>query len=873
MDKFTEIGKKWQEKWEKFKVFKVDNDSTKEKFYNLEMFPYPSGEGLHVGHSRNYAIGDVYARYKRLKGFNVLYPMGFDAFGLPAENAAIKAKIHPKEYTDKAIKNFISQLKALGNSYDWDREVRTCDVNYYRWNQWLFLKFFDLGLVERKEAPVNWCNGCNTVLANEQVEDGLCWKCGNKVEIKNLEQWFLRITKYAEELLDDIKKLDGWPEKIKVMQENWIGKSEGTLLDFKLKDSEEKIQVFTTRPDTLWGVTYMVYAPEHPRVKELVKGTEYEDKVKKFVDKVALEDRYSRTAEDKEKEGLFIGRYAVNPVNDEVVPIYIANFVLPDYGTGVVMAVPAHDQRDFEFAKKYKIPIKVVISPEDYDLDPENMVRAYVEKGKIVNSDERFNGSTNFEAISGINHYLEEMGFGKRTVQYKLRDWLISRQRYWGTPIPMIKCGECGYLPVDEKDLPVKLPLDVQFGSGGNPLLGNKDFVNVKCSKCGKDAKRETDTMDTFFDSSWYFLRYCNNKFEGAFEDKSVEYWMPVDQYIGGAEHAVLHLLYARFFVKALRDMGKLHFDEPFLKLFTQGMVYKDGDKMSKSKGNVVSQDEMIEKYGVDSVRMFLLSLAHPGKTVEWSDKGIEASYRFLKKVYGLKDKAKSETNDYDKHLESKVNKLIMEVVENIESFNYNIAIIKIMEFVNFLSKVKRDVSSNVFEDAFKKFLIVFSPFAPHICEELYEYHDEGYVSLSSYPEVDESKIDEKLEKEEDFVSGLFSDVHAVLKLVKVDPKKIKLFIADEWKYDLFKNFKKVNSREMKEVMSKVMIKGKEKEVAKLVPMLIKKGVNSVLDREVELKLLETNKRSLEKEFKLDVEILKEDNGKAIPFKPAILIE
>ncbi|MAF51163.1 MAG: leucine--tRNA ligase [Nanoarchaeota archaeon] len=875
MGKFTEIGKKWQEKWDKYKVFKVDNNSKKEKCYVLEMFPYPSGKGLHVGHSRNYAIGDVYARFKRLKGFNVLYPMGFDAFGLPAENAAIKANVHPKEYTEKAVKNFTSQLKSLGNSYDWDREVRTCDVSYYKWNQWIFLKLFNAGLIERKEAPVNWCNSCGTVLANEQVEDGSCWKCHNEVEIKNLEQWFLKITDYADELLESIKELEGWPGKIKTMQENWIGRSEGTLVNFKLKDSEEEIQIFTTRPDTLWGVTYMVYAPEHPKVMELVEGTEYEDKVKKFVDNVALGDRYSRTDDDKEKMGMFIGRYGINPVNNEIIPIYIANFVLPDYGTGVVMAVPAHDQRDFEFAKKYNIPIKIVIEPEEYSLDAETMIKAYVEEGKIVNSDEKFNGSTNLEAIGGINHYLEELKIGEVTTQYKLRDWLISRQRYWGTPIPMIKCDECGYVPVDEEDLPVKLPLDVKFTGEGNPLLGSKEFVDVKCSKCGKDAKRETDTMDTFFDSSWYFLRYCNNKFEeGAFDRKDMDYWMPVDQYIGGAEHAVLHLLYARFFIKAFRDLKLLNFDEPFSKLFTQGMVYKDGAKMSKSEGNVVNQDDMVEKYGVDSVRVFLLGLAHPSKTVEWGDEGIEASFRFLSRVYGLKDKVKEESKDYEKHLESKINKLIKEVEENIEEFNYNIALIKIMEFVNYLSKIKGNVSLEIYNDAFKKFLVVFSCFAPHLCEELYEHHDEGYVSLAKWPEVIENKIDLSLEKEEDFISGIVSDVHAVLKLVKIEPKKIKLIVADSWKYELFKNFKEVGSRDMKEVMGKVLIEGREKEISKLVPSLIKKGIDEVLlEREKEVELLERNKRMLEKEFKLEVEVLEDDNGKALPLKPAIIIE
>ncbi|MBS3156759.1 leucine--tRNA ligase [Candidatus Woesearchaeota archaeon] len=876
MVQFLEIDKKWQEKWDKYKVFKVDNNSKKKKSYVLEMFPYPSGQGLHMGHSRNYAIGDVYARYKRLKGFNVLYPMGFDAFGLPAENAAIKEKTHPKEYTDKAIKNFTSQLKALGNSYDWDRVIKTCDVNYYKWNQWLFLKFYEQGLVERKKANVNWCDSCGTVLANEQVEEGNCWRCHNPVEIKPLEQWFLKITKYADELLKDIKKLDGWPEKIRIMQRNWIGRSHGTFVNFKLKDSKEIIQVFTTRPDTLWGVTFLVYAPEHPKVLEMVKGTKYEDKVKKFIEKVSKEDKYSRTADDKEKEGIFIGRYGINPVNNETVPIYTANFVLAEYGTGAVMAVPAHDQRDFEFAEKYKIPVKVVIQPREHGLDAENMVRAYIDDGIIVNSEERFNGLNNFEAIKEIINYLEEMGYGEGTVQYKLRDWLISRQRYWGTPIPMIKCKKCGYVPVIEEDLPIELPVKVEFTGKSNPLKTNKEFLKVQCPKCLGSAERETDTMDTFFDSSWYFLRYCNNKFnEGAFDIKSVNYWMPVDQYIGGAEHAVLHLLYARFFVKALRDMKLLNFDEPFSKLFTQGILYKDGAKMSKSKGNVVTQDEMIRKYGVDSVRVFLLVLAHPGKTVEWDDKGIEGAYKFINRVYGLKDKSKSESNRFDKHLTSKLNKFIKETGENIDSFNFNIALIKAQEFVNYLSKVKKDVSREVFEDAYKKFLIVFSCFAPHICEELYEYHNEGYISLAIWPKYYENKIDEKLDKEDEFISGFISDLHAILKLIKVEnPKKLKVYTADEWKYETFRKFKELDSRNKSEVMQTLMIKGHEKDIAKLVPMLLKKGVDDViLDRKTEIKILKENSLDIQKEFKLKIDILEEDNGKALPFKPGILVE
>ena len=631
MNEFNKIEKKWQNLWEEKKTFKT-RSSKKKKFYNLEMFPYPSGLGLHMGHARTYCIGDCYARFKRLQGFNVLYPIGYDAFGLPAENAAIKEKTHPKIYTENAIKNFRKQLTELGLSYDWDKSLATCYPDYYKWNQWFFLKFYEKGLAYRKKAPINWCPKDQTVLANEQVIDGKCWRCETKVEVKQLEQWFFKITDYAEELLKDIKKLD-WPEKIKLMQENWIGKSEGTLAKFKLKDSNEYLEIFTTRIDTLFSVTFLVMAPEHPKVLELVKGTSYESKAKEFINKIVLTEKFTRTAEDKEKEGFFTGRYAINPATNKEIPIYLANFVVMDYGTGVVMA-NAHDERDVEFSKKYNIPLIQVLKHKDNsDLDKDEV---YTDYGILKNSDQ-FNNLKSEEAIPKIQSWLQSKNLGKKTIQYKIRDWLISRQRYWGTPIPIVYCDKCGIVTVSEKQLPVLLPENVKFTGEGNPLLNSDKFVNVKCPKCKSKARRETDTMDTFVDSSWYFLRYTSNKEKKApFKKEAVKHWLPVDTYIGGAEHAVLHLLYARFFTKVLRDMKLLSFDEPFLRLFSQGTVTKNNVRMSKSHGNVVSQDEIVNKYGIDTARLYLLFVSSPDKDLEWNDEGAEGAFRFINKFYSL---------------------------------------------------------------------------------------------------------------------------------------------------------------------------------------------------------------------------------------------
>jgi len=598
---FSEVEKKWREYWNENNFFKSYVDSKKPKYYVLEMFPYPSGEP-HMGHVKNYVIGDVVARYKHSQGYNILHPMGWDAFGLPAENAAIKNKIHPSIWTKMNIKKMKDTLTNMSISYDWDREIATCDPDYYKWTQWMFLQLYKKGLAYKKKAVVNWCPSCNVVLANEQVIDGKCWRCDSEVVKKELSQWFFKITEYAQRLLDDIECLEEWPEKVLTMQRNWIGRSEGARVEFPIKGSDKTIPVFTTRPDTLYGATYFLLSPEHPLVEEIIKDSPYKDEVKNFKEKVSKESAIDRVSGILEKKGCFTGEYVINPLNDEEIPIWLANYVLMDYGTGAVMAVPAHDQRDFEFAKKYNLPIRIVIQPEGKKITSDNMEAAFDEEGIMVNSGQ-FNGLPSSKSLDIIVDYLIKKGSGKREVNYRLRDWLISRQRYWGAPIPMIYCADCGMVPVPESDLPVLLPEDVDFRPKGmSPLASSKEFANTICPKCGKEAKRETDTMDTFVCSSWYYLRFCSPKTDTApFDAEELKYWMPVDQYIGGVEHAILHLLYSRFFTKALYDMGFVNFKEPFKRLFTQGMVCKDGAAMSKSKGNIVNPGKIFSKFGIDA--------------------------------------------------------------------------------------------------------------------------------------------------------------------------------------------------------------------------------------------------------------------------------
>ena len=745
-----EVERKWQRIWEEKGSFHVEADPKRPKYYVLEMFPYPSGR-IHMGHVRNYSIGDVVARFKRMEGYNVLHPMGWDAFGMPAENAAIKHGVHPAAWTFENIDTMRVQLKRLGYSYDWRRELATCHPGYYVHEQKFFLDFLKRGLAYRKKSPQNWCETCHTVLANEQVIEGCCWRCDNKVVQKDLEQWFLRITAYADELLDDLKKLEGgWPERVLTMQRNWIGKSVGAQIDFPLErptaSGVTSITVFSTRQDTVFGATFMSLAAEHPLVAELIADSPEKDTVLAFAAKVRDMDRIVRTAEDMEKEGVFTGAYCINPVTGARMPIHVANFVLMGYGTGAVMAVPAHDQRDFEYAKKYGLPMKVVITPKDETLDVASLTEAYTDPGVLVDSGE-FTGMDNEAAKERIADFLEAKDMGRRSVNYRLRDWNVSRQRYWGAPIPVIYCPKCGVVPVPESDLPVLLPREVKTRPDGrSPLPETPDFVNTTCPVCGEAARRETDTFDTFFESSWYFARYTSaRQTDRPFAPEEVGYWLPVDQYIGGIEHAILHLLYSRFFVKALRDDGYVAFDEPFTNLLTQGMVIKDGSKMSKSKGNVVDPDVMIKRYGADTVRLFALFAAPPEKDLDWSDTGIDGAARFLSRLWRLvRDELSGMLtaalpceafSDADltalppvfKELRRREHLLAHKAGSDIrERFQFNTAIAAAMETVNFLfanvEALRREPKgARVVSSAVATVLTVLSPMAPHICEELWE--------------------------------------------------------------------------------------------------------------------------------------------------------
>ena len=760
MEKYdsAQIEEYWQNIWEKEDFDRSEIDHSRTKYYVLEMFPYPSGK-LHMGHMRVYSIGDVLARFLRMRGYNVIHPMGWDAFGLPAENAAIEHNVNPAEWTAQNIEHMKKQQKRLGVSYDWRREVNTSAPDYYRWTQWLFLLMFKEGLAYKKKASVNWCTDCATVLANEQVEKGLCWRCSSVVETRELEQWFLRITDYAERLLYDLDKLEDWPERVKVMQQHWIGRSEGAEIAFKIKEfAGEEIRTFTTRPDTLFGVTYMVLAPEHPLSRRLVEGTEREQEVFNFINEVRQVSEIERTAEEAPKIGIFTGRHAVNPINGEEVPILVGNYVLMAYGTGAVMGVPAHDQRDFEFAHKHNLPIRVVIQPEGESLSVQNMPEAYVGEGKMINSG-TFNGLDNLEGIKKITAYLEQQGLGSYQVTYRLRDWLISRQRYWGAPIPVVYCQKCGTVPVPESDLPVELPMEVELSGNRVPSLAQyNSFVLTNCPTCGGEARRETDTMDTFICSSWYFLRYtspdCN---DAPFEREEANYWMPVDQYIGGIEHAVLHLLYARFFTKVLFDKKMINAEEPFSRLLAQGMVYKDGAKMSKSKGNVVTPDEIVKQYGADTGRLFILFASPPEKDLDWSDQGVEGCHRFLRRIWRLAAECleqfaagegstavTAQETDLERHVHASIKKVTSDIEER---FNFNTAISAIMELVNATYAYRQAVKSAeqnhaVLRETLEKTVLLLAPFAPHMAEEL--WRQLGYISSvhkQFWPEYDPEKL------------------------------------------------------------------------------------------------------------------------------------
>lgn len=747
-----QIEHKWQRIWGERHIYRTVEESDKPKFYTLEQFPYPSGK-LHMGHMRVYSIGDVIARFKRMNGYRVLHPMGWDAFGLPAENAAIKNNVHPAKWTMDNIAHMKEQQNQLGVSYDWDREVTTCQPDYYRFTQWLFLLFYERGLAYRKKAAVNWCPDCQTVLANEQVEDGRCWRCDTVVEKKELEQWFFRITEYADRLLHDLDKLDEWPEKVKTMQRNWIGRSEGTNVTFTIPElNDAPVTVFTTRPDTLFGVTYMVLAPEHPLVEQVIRGKAQERQIREFIARMRNESEMSRTSADAEKVGYFTGAYAKHPLTGEEVPIWVANYVLMDYGTGAVMGVPAHDERDFAFAKKYHLPIRKVI---DRPGDPlgEPLSEAYVEDGVLVNSGQ-FNGMPNRKAIVEISKALESQGKGERTVTYKLRDWLISRQRYWGAPIPIIYCDACGTVPVPKEQLPVLLPEDVTFDGRSNPLTTSPSFVDTTCPRCGQPARRETDTMDTFIDSSWYYLRYTDpHNEEKPFSKEMADKWMQVDEYIGGIEHAILHLLYSRFFTKVLYDAGMVSTDEPFKSLLTQGMVLKDGAKMSKSKGNVVSPDEIIEQYGADTGRLFILFAAPPDRDLEWSDSGVEGSYRFLNRVWRVvgehkhifedRPQAVPDVDKESKALNRTLHYTIKKVTEDVGTrYNFNTAISAIMELVNAVQSYPQTADRGTLADAIEHIVLLLAPFTPHIAEELWQQigHRDS-VHEQAWPTFDEAAL------------------------------------------------------------------------------------------------------------------------------------
>lgn len=760
---FDSIEKKWQKYWQDMGLFKMDPASHKQKYYCLVMFPYPSGK-LHVGHGRNYIIGDAVVRYKIMKGYNLLSPMGWDAFGLPAENAALKGGLSPKESTLGNIRMMKKQLAQWGIGYDWSREIASCMPDYYKWTQWIFLKLFEKGLAYKKKAAVNWCPSCKTVLANEQVINGLCERCETKVAEKELKQWFFKITGYAQRLLDDIAELKSWPDRVKMMQANWIGKSTGVNIDFPVNGEDIQLTCFTTRVDTIFGATYMVLAPEHPMIGRLIENSPDRDKILSFISRIRQQEKTARTADETEKEGVFTGRYVTNPVNSRKIPLWIANYVLMEYGTGAVMAVPAHDQRDFEFAKKYKLDIKIVIDNPERHLETSGLDSAYIEDGIMIAS-AQFNGLANREAMEKITDWMQKQGMGKRAVHFRLRDWLISRQRYWGAPIPVIYCDKCGIVAVPEKELPVQLPEEIDLspkkkaGSGKgefygrSPLAGLKEFADTTCPKCKSAARRETDTMDTFVDSSWYYLRYLSPKDdEKPFDRGLVNRWFPVDQYIGGVEHAILHLLYSRFITKVLHDLGYVDFNEPFKALFTQGMIIKNGAKMSKSKGNVVSPDALIEKYGSDTMRLYTLFIGPPEKDAEWNDRAVEGAYRFLGRLWRLVDKLRTageraDGTDKDRDLERKTHQTIKKVTRDIEGdFKFNTAISSVMELVNAVYALLDKKYSPSAREATEAVILLLAPFVPHIAEELWQKLGRSpSIFGQPWPVYDEAKAKEDM--------------------------------------------------------------------------------------------------------------------------------
>jgi len=918
-ERLNSIERKWQEKWEDAEVHRTDRSSA-EKYYVLEMFPYPSGN-LHMGHVRNFSLGDAPARMKRMQGFDVMHPMGWDAFGLPAENAAIDRDVDPEEWTLECIENMRGQLKRLGFSYDWDREVATCDPEYYKWNQWIFLQMLKEGLAYRDKSEVNWCPSCETVLADEQVEDGLCWRCDSVVEKKDMEQWFLKITDYADELLDDLEHLEGWPDKVRKMQKDWIGKSHGASINFSVKDSEINLEAFTTRPDTIFGATFMALAPEHEYAGEIAEDNE---EVAEYIEEAKKRDSEER--EEKNKSGVFTGKYAENPFTDEKIPIYVAEFVLMDYGTGAIMAVPAHDQRDFEFAKEHGLEIKKVVEPEEeHSFDEES----YEGDGEHVNS-EFLNGLDKENGIEKAVEKLEEEDIGEAAVSYKLRDWLISRQRYWGTPIPTIDCDKCGTVPAPEEDLPVELPEDVEFTGQGNPIETSDTWHKVDCPNCGEEARRETDTMDTFIGSSWYFLRYISPENEDLpFDVDDAEYWMNVDQYIGGIEHAVMHLLYSRFFTKFFRDQGMVEVDEPFERLLTLGMVhhpsYKcpehgwlypeevedneycekcgrelevDVRKMSKSKKNVVDPEQLIEDHGADTARMFILRAAGPTKELEWSDKGVKSSEEMLERTHRLitqnKELITGERPELeglsleDRIVSSHIQRTIEKVTEDTENYEFHMAIGELDRLLTKLYWYKQhEPDPAVFSHGVRTLVKMLNPYAPHLSDELWnELGHDKFVIETEWPEVDEELLDEEAEVIEEYFQRVSSDIRDISEMVDEEVSEVEIIRASDWKYKAFsKIIENLDLKDVGQMMGEVLddeLKPHAQEINPLVVRAVENPgnfKNQHITEDVEAEALELNKRRWSNRFDLDVQIVKEEKSdeskasRAEPGKPAIVLK
>jgi leucyl-tRNA synthetase len=920
------IEEKWQLKWEQDKIFEVKEDLTKKKYYVLEMYPYPSGK-LHIGHLRNYTIGDCFARFKRMNGFNVLYPMGYDSFGMPAENAAIDHGAKPEEWTDKNIETMKKQQKRIGLSYDWTREIYSHNPSYYKWDQWFFLQMLEKGLAYRQESYVNWCPKCATVLANEQAQGGRCWRCNSVVDQKFLTQWFLKIREYAEELLEGLNSVE-WPDKVKVMQRNWIGRSKGTIIKFSIVEENVTIDIFTTRPDTLYGVTFMVFAPEHPWVREWVNGTEYEKDFKKLYNEVMHQDKFQRMDIEIEKKGMFIGKYVINPINNEKVPIFIGNFVIYEYGAGAVMAVPAHDQRDFEFAKEYEIPIRIVIQPHDYELNLLKITRAYEGDGVLVNSEE-FNGMENRSAINAITEKLDKNNMGHVTTNYKLRDWGISRQRYWGCPIPIIYCDECGMTPVPYEDLPVYLPKDVSFTGEGNPLETSEIFINTKCPKCGKSAKRESDTMDTFIDSSWYFFSFCDPpsvESDLPYNKDIVNYWGNVDQYIGGIEHAVMHLIYARFFTKVARDLGLHKFNEPFQSLLTQGMINKlhpycpncnaflmEADlkqmkckkcgnitliqksvKMSKSYGNTVDPEEIISKYGADAARFFILFGASPSSGLEWSDEGVDYAYRFIKNLFTLLTEP---PNNIRKHLTIRdtlikyyLNKTIKEFTDNMQNLAIRNAVNNLIQFTSELGKYKAEgIKKEIFEECRENLIILFHPIAPHMTEEIWEIiGKKGYLSLNPWVYYNKDLLTEESDYKWKLMNTILNDINNIKIVMRTEKlNSVSIIVADGWKLKFYKTLMSLleETKNQGEIMNKLMqnndLKKYSKQIGKIVSRILKnvgKFPKFILSSIEEYDFFDEIKPIIEMKFGCSVKVIFEKDSseqkasQALPSKPAIVI-